>query len=147
VQAVKTVLISNAISFGVSLALGQALCDPKDIPMQRPIKVKQVRGMVVDTTGGVIPNVQVEIRREKHGKFQMVASFHTNQVGKVEPKQLAEDEYRVDVTGPKGFCRIVVPVEISKTGWNGFRLELPIGASDTCPSDCQTRYRLDEDEE
>lgn len=134
------------LSFGVRSALGQTLCDPKDIPMQRPIKVKQVRGMVVDTSGGVIPNVQVEIHREKHGQSQMVA-FHTNQVGKVESKQLAEGEYRVDVTGPKGFCRIVVPIQISKTGWKGFRLELPIGASDTCPSYWQTRYRLDRYEE
>jgi hypothetical protein len=81
VQAVKAIIISNVLSLASGLTSGQVLCDPRDIPMQKPVKLTQVRGTIVDKTGAVIRNVRVEIRKQTGKHPQKVDSLQTNAVG------------------------------------------------------------------
>jgi hypothetical protein len=147
VQAVNVIPISIAMTLWITAAFGQALCDPKDFPMQPPVEVMQVRGVVVDATGAVIRDVRVEIRKQTGKESKKIDSLQTNEAGRLESRHLATGAYHLDVMGPRGFCRIVIPIKISETGWRGFRLTLPISATDTCPSYCQNRYRLEKAEE
>ena len=109
----------------------------------KPLKITHLRGVVVDDRNGVIAKVTVMVQRSKGGTFENIAATETNREGRFE-FDVSSGTYQVVFTGPRGFCEAIVPVEVSEVGWNAFKLDLGIGASDTPPGYCQAKCTVEE---
>jgi hypothetical protein len=109
-----------------------------------PIWVKSVAGVVTDATGAVIPKVQIVLRAKKGKTLVDVEEVQTDSMGKFSSRAHETGEYRLVVAGPKGFCKLSLPVWISGKGWSGFALTLPVSATDTCQAYCEERARIEE---
>jgi hypothetical protein len=109
-----------------------------------PIWVKSVAGVVTDATGAVIPKVQIILRAKKGKTFADVEEVQTDSMGKFSSRAHKTGEYRLVVAGPKGFCRLSLPVWISEKGWPEFALSLPVAVTDTCQAYCEERARIEE---
>ena len=109
-----------------------------------PIWVKSVDGVVTDATAAVIPKVQIVLRAKKGKTFVDIEEFQTDSGGKFSSRAHETGEYRLVVAGPKGFCKLSLPVWISEKGWSGLKLTLPVGATDTCQAYCEERVRIEE---
>ena len=136
----RQLLITILLSVMARGSAAQVLCDPNEHSTREPIKVTAIRGTIVDQNKAVIPKVRVLVRNG-HGK--QVAVLETSSTGIFTAPNTKRGKYELDITGPKGFCRVVIPVGVSKHGWNAFQLELPVSASDTCPSYCERRYGVE----
>ncbi len=108
-----------------------------------PIWVKSVTGVVTDATGAVIPKVQIVLQAKKGKTLADVEEVQTDSMG-ISSRAHETGEYRLVVAGPKGFCRLSLPVWISEKGWSGFTLTLPVTATDTCQAYCDERARIEE---
>jgi Carboxypeptidase regulatory-like domain len=92
---------------------------------EQPIKVKAIRGIVVDENDAVIPNAQVEIRRVNGDKVVEVAKSATDSVGRFQ-YDATKGNYQLNIRA-RGFRQETVPLEISKKGWPGFKVLLTVG--------------------
>jgi hypothetical protein len=109
-----------------------------------PIWVKSVAGVVTDATGAVIPKVKIVLQETKGKNFVDIEEVQTDSMGEFSSRAHKTGEYRLVVAGPKGFCRLSLPVWISEKGWSGFALTLPVTATDTCQAYCEERARIEE---
>jgi hypothetical protein len=109
-----------------------------------PIWVKSVVGVVTDASGAVIPKVQIVLQAKKGKTLVDVEEIQTDSMGKFSSRAHQTGEYRLLVAGPKGFCKVSLPVWISGKGWSGFTLTLPVTATDTCQAYCDERARIEE---
>jgi hypothetical protein len=122
--------------FGISLVLlialdaaAQVHLPELDFPSangkhEQPIKVQTVRGIVVDENDAVIPNAKVEIRRVDRDRIDEVAKSATDSVGRFR-YDASKGRYQLTIRA-KGFREEIVPLEISKKGWPGFKLTLTV---------------------
>jgi len=91
---------------------------------ERPIKVKSIRGIVLDENDAVIPNAQVEIRRVGGDKVVDVTKSATDSVGRFQ-YDATKGRYQLTIRA-RGFREEAVPIEISKNGWPSFRVTLTV---------------------
>jgi hypothetical protein len=91
---------------------------------EQPIRVKAIRGIVVDENDDVISNAQVEIRRVDGDKVVEVAKNVTDAVGRFQ-YDATRGRYQLTIRA-RGFREEAVPIEISKKGWPGFKLTLTV---------------------
>jgi hypothetical protein len=85
---------------------------------ERPMKVKSIRGILVDENDAVIPNPQVEIRRLTGDKVIEVAKNATDSVGRFQvdvPKGKYQGLFRAN-----GFGQKIVPAKTSRIRMAGF---------------------------
>jgi hypothetical protein len=128
--------VKRHCKFGVSLLLlialdaaAQVHLPELDFPSangkhEQPIKVQTIRGIVVDENDAVIPNAQVEIHRVDGNQVVEVTKNATDSVGRFQ-YDAAKGKYRLTIRA-KGFREEIVPLEISKKGWPGFKLTLTV---------------------
>jgi len=109
-----------------------------------PIWVKSIAGVVTDPTGAVIPKAEIVLQAKKGKNLVDVEAVQTDSTGKFSSRAHQTGEYRLVVAGPKGFCKLGLPVWISEKGWSGFTLILPVAATDTCQAYCEERARIEE---
>jgi len=128
----------------VIAAFSQFVGDCPASNWDHPIWVKSVAGVVIDETGAVIPKTQVILQPKQGKTFVNLEDVQTGSVGKFSMGEHQTGEYRLVVRGPKGFCRLSLPVTITEKGWSGFTLTLPVAATDTCQSYCDQRARIEE---
>ena len=131
--------MSGRCKFGVSMLLligfstaAQVRLPELDFPSanekhERPIRVKTIRGIVVDENNAVIPNAQVRIRRIDGDKVVEVAKSATDSVGRFR-HDATEGRYQLNIR-MRGFREETVSLEISKTGWPGFKVTLTLNKS------------------
>ena len=115
-------------------------CPPAKL---RKIEVRALNGVVSDPLIGVIPKLRVTLQELRDGDFRDAGSTFTNATGKFDFGDKKVGIYRL-VFLARGFCRLTIEAKLSKTGWAGFRLTLPIEKTDTCPGDCGSEARIDE---
>ena len=90
--------------------------------------------------------VAVTLQEPNGDSFRDVKSLATDGTGKFDFGKVAAGKYRMVFSGPRGFCHVTVPSKLSEKGWGGFKLVLPVAASDSCPEDCDERVKIDEAE-
>jgi len=109
-----------------------------------PQKIAELRGVVVDENLAVVPKVKVRLQARDGRDLRDIEVIETDPTGRFSFKAHDPGQYRLVFVGLKGFCTATIPVRYSKTGLNGIRLTLPIGASDTCPQYCESRLKIEE---
>ena len=140
----KIVFMTAILACGiVNSAFVQFVGDCPLSNWSHPIWVKSVEGVVTDGTGAVIPKVQISLQAKKGNRFVDVEEFQTDSAGEFSSRAHQNGEYRLVLAGPKGFCKLSLPIWISEKGWSGFRLILPVEATDTC-AHCEERARIQE---
>jgi hypothetical protein len=142
---VKTIALVALLSLACGAPLrGQRIGDCPPSSHGRLIEVKSLRGVVADPIWAVIPKVQVTLQERSGEMFRDIRSVATDGEGKFDFGRIAPGRYRLTFAGPRGFCRLTIPVLLSAKGWAGFKLALPIAASDTCPGYCEESSRFEE---
>ena len=112
---------------------------PEEAP-RKPVAVKRVRGIVMDTSWAVIPKLQVHLQREEQHAFRDYRASTTDSNGRFDFGRIPERRYRLLTKGDKpyaGFCEQSLPIEVTKRGWTAFSMRLPPRATDSCPGQCQ----------
>ena len=130
---------------GLSFQMGAQItgsCPPSRA--SGPWDVQELRGVVVDQNLAVVPKVKVRLQVPDGQDFRDVGSAETDATGRFGFAPQHAGAYRLVFAGWHGLCPAAVHVKQSKSGFRGIRLILPIAASDTCPSYCENRLKVEE---
>ncbi len=109
-----------------------------------PWNVQALHGVVVDQNLAVVPKLKVRLQVQDGQDFRDIGSGETDATGRFDFAPRHAGEYRLVFAGGHGLCPAAVLVKQSKSGFRGIRLTLPIAASDTCPSYCESRLKIEE---
>jgi hypothetical protein len=131
------------LAFSIRLG-GQVMGSCPQSPARRPQPVRELRGVVVDQNGALVPKVKVRLQVSNSEGFREVAVTESGATGRFSFESQRAGEYRLVFTAPMGFCPAEIPVTYSKAGMKGIRLTLPIEATDTCPDYCESRLKVEE---
>ena len=101
-----------------------------------------VRGIVADPTSAVMPNAALVLQKRKRDGFRDVQSIKSDQTGRFDFGENSPGIYRLIASAP-GFCRIYIPVEISRKGWASLKIVIPVGTTDTPTGYCPSKAKLE----
>ena len=119
---------SETSEFQMTLALPYRLQSVVEAPVQ--LWLQQLRGVVEDPSGAVIPNVKIEVwRKGPSGEVDEnpVAKAETNDIGHFTCN-VGQGTYIAIFEFP-GFALTAFPFEIDRKGWEGLRLTMQIGGT------------------
>jgi hypothetical protein len=144
VERVRYLLAFVLIGLGhAAVAEGQMVGTCPASPERPAQSLLRVEGVFVDATIAVIPNVKLTLQKRRGQTFVDIDSLSTGADGKFDFGKRRPGLYRLAFAPPVGFCRMAIPIRLSNRGWNGIRVTVPVGATDTCPQYCEDRLRLD----
>ena len=114
-----------------------------EVPVQpqtsiRPtVEVSHIRGYLADPIEGkIIPHAVIALQEKKAGVFVDVQSIESNQRGEFDFGKESSGIYQL-VASARGFCLIAFPIRVSKKGWPGLRVALPIRATGPSWGSCR----------
>ena len=134
-------LIIVAIGFFETVTASHAQLIGKclKIKPEKPIVVRQVRGEITDDALGLIPTVEIKLLKKVQHSFKDFLTSTSGQDGRFNFGTVPPGTYRL-VTAAHGryaaFCEQSLSIKVTETGWNEFRIKLPVHHSDSCPGDC-----------
>jgi len=132
-------LLMGCFVSGCSFA--QSTQPENGLARRQSIKVSHIRGVVADENRTVIRRVKVTLQKAKGDGSVEVEKLETNGVGRFDFSGVPAGKYRLIFQSP-GFCPASVPVEVSSTGWDAFRLTMTVAAMDS-NLPCDDKYKAE----
>jgi hypothetical protein len=145
VEGVKT--IAPVVLFLCFAPLG-TYAQRVEVPLDNPnattatVELVAIRGIIADPTLAAMPSATLVLQKRKRAGFRDVQSVKSDQMGRFDFGENSPGIYRLIASAP-GFCRIGIPVEISRTGWAGLKIVLPVGATDTPSGYCPGKAKVE----
>ena len=107
------------------------------------VELARIRGVIVDAYLARIPNSNLLLQRKERNEFRDVKSVKSDKIGGFEFEEALPGTYRLIASAP-GFCEVTIPIRLSKSGWSGLKLTLPVGATDTPLGYCPSEARIEQ---
>jgi hypothetical protein len=89
------------------------------------VELRALRGVISDDTGAVVQRAKVTLQQKNGTQVQDIGSMATDERGAFDFGDRAAGDYLVRVEA-KGFCHSAAKIRLSKAGWSGMRVELPV---------------------
>lgn len=111
---------------------------PKIKP-EKLLVVRQVRGEITDEALGLIPALEIKLVKKVRHSFEDFLTATSDRNGRFDFGAVPPGMYRLLAAGHGRYaslCEQSLSIKVTETGWNGFRIKLPVHHSDSCPGDC-----------